>query len=91
MYLRVTLDPEDEFLILTCNGIWDCIVKEEAVHYVRDRIDTKIMIQIETETLDDITSVGPQGTNGISDNNMTVLVVDSLLGRKMVMGVGVVG
>jgi len=79
---QVTLDPEDEFLILACDGIWDCLTNEEAVQYVRERIDTKTPIQIGTEMLDEIISVDPRETSGIGGDNMTVMVVDLLPGRR---------
>lgn len=80
--LRVTLDPEDEFVILACDGIWDCLTNEEAVQYVRDRIDTKTPIEVGTEMLDEIISVDPRETSGIGGDNMTVMVVDLLPGRR---------
>jgi len=79
---QVTLDPEDEFVILACDGIWDCLTNEEAVQYVRERIDTKTPIEVGTEMLDAIISVDPRETSGIGGDNMTVMVVDLLPGRR---------
>lgn len=70
------LQPEDEFIILGCDGIWDCLSNEEAVEYVRCRIDTKTPIEIGMEMLDAILSDDPRITQGIGGDNMTVMIVD---------------
>lgn len=73
---RVTLHPDDEFIILGCDGIWDCLSNDQAVKYVRDRIDTKSPIEIGIEMLDEIISEDPRATQGIGGDNMTVMVID---------------
>jgi len=79
---EVTLDPEDEFLIIGCDGIWDCLTNEEAVKYVRERIDSKTIVEIGTEMLDEIISDDPRETGGIGGDNMTIMVVDLLPGKR---------
>lgn len=66
----------DEFLILGCDGIWDCLTNEKAVEYVRTRIDTKTPTEIGVEMLNDIISEDPRTTQGIGGDNMTVMVID---------------
>ena len=73
---RVVLHPEDEFILLGCDGIWDCLSNENAVQFVRDRIDTKKTTEIGIEMLDEIISDDPRVTQGIGGDNMTVLIVD---------------
>ena len=73
---RVTLQPGDEFLILGCDGIWDCLTNEEAVRYVRDRIGTRTPVEIGREMLDEIISDDPRASQGIGGDNMTVMVID---------------
>ena len=70
------LEPNDEFIVLGCDGIWDCLTNEEAVQYVQERIDTKTPTEIGTEMLDEIISVDPRTTAGIGGDNMTVMIVD---------------
>jgi len=72
----VTLNEKDEFIILACDGIWDCLTNEEAVKYVLDRIDTTSPTEIGIEMLDEIISVNPRETQGIGGDNMTVMIVD---------------
>ena len=50
--VRIELKPDDEFLILGCDGIWDCLTNEQAFQCVRSRLDTK--------TLDEIVRVDPR-------------------------------
>jgi len=75
-YRRVVLHPNDEFVVFGCDGIWDCLTNDQAVKYVRDRIDTKTPTQIGAEMLDDIISEDPRATQGIGGDNMTIMIVD---------------
>jgi len=70
------LHPNDEFIILGCDGIWDCLTNEQAVKYVRERIDTKTPVEIGIEMLDEIISEDPRSTQGIGGDNMTIMVID---------------
>lgn len=36
---RVTIEPNDEFMVLACDGIWNYMSNEEVVGYVKQRID----------------------------------------------------
>ena len=74
--LTHTLTADDEFLILACDGIWDCLTNEEAVRYVRDRIGTRTPVEIGREMLDEIISDDPRASQGIGGDNMTVMVID---------------
>eukprot|EP00980_Cylindrotheca_fusiformis_P022249 scaffold9153_cov121-Cylindrotheca_fusiformis.AAC.13 len=74
--VQVVLDPEDEFIVLGCDGIWDCLSNENAVEYVRERIDTKSPTEIGVEMLDDIISEDPRVTQGIGGDNMTIMIID---------------
>lgn len=73
---QVTLNADDEFIILACDGIWDCLTNEEAVKFVLDRIDTQTPKEIGIEMLDSIISIDPRVTQGIGGDNMTVMIVD---------------
>jgi len=75
---QIKLREGDEFIILGCDGIWDCLANDAAVKYVRERIDTKSPKEIGIEMLDDIVSHDPKSTQGIGGDNMTVLIIDLL-------------
>jgi serine/threonine protein phosphatase PrpC len=68
--------PEDEFIILGCDGIWDCLSNEGAVNYVRTRIDSLSPAEIGVEMLNEILSADPRVTQGIGGDNMTIMIVD---------------
>ncbi|KAL7437961.1 hypothetical protein ACHAXH_005569 [Discostella pseudostelligera] len=76
--LSTTLWPGDEFIVLGCDGIWDCLSNEECVKYVRDRIDSKVPHEIGREMLDEIVSADPRASQGIGGDNMTIIIVDLL-------------
>ena len=79
---KVMLEGDDEFIIFGCDGIWDCLSNDEAVKYIRDRIDTTHPAEILREMLDEIISDDPRASQGIGGDNMTALVVDLLPGHR---------
>lgn len=76
--VQATLEKDDEFIVIGCDGIWDCLTNEQAVDYVRTRIDSKPVTEIAIEMLDDIISKDPRQSQGIGGDNMTCLIVDLL-------------
>ena len=73
---RITLDDTDEFIILGCDGIWDCLTNEKAVEFVRERITEKTPTEIGIEMLDTIISDDPKLSQGIGGDNMTIMIID---------------
>lgn len=74
--VEVVLQPNDEFFILGCDGIWDCLSNIQAVKYVRDRINKMPPTDIGVQMLDEIISDDPRVTQGIGGDNMTIMIVD---------------
>lgn len=74
--IRLTLEDSDEFLILGCDGIWDCLTNEKAVEFVRNRINRMTPSEIGIEMLDTIISDDPRATQGIGGDNMTIMIID---------------
>jgi protein phosphatase 1G len=76
----------DEFLVVACDGVWDVMGCQDVVDFVRERlpqsshnndglIDSKILVPIMEELLDNCVSPDLSKTGGLGGDNMTALVV----------------
>lgn len=76
-------DGEEEFLVLACDGIWDCLTSQQVVDFVRRAIANgdslpKICEDIMLKCLAPDSELG-----GIGCDNMTVVIVALLNGRTV--------
>ena len=69
-------ETTDEFIIVGCDGIWDCLSNEKAVEFVAARINDYSPTEIGTMMLNFIISPDPRQTQGIGGDNMTILIID---------------
>jgi len=72
--------PEDEFMVIACDGVWDVLESQDVVDYVRPRLgrvlDGTIRLQTITESLlDRCLSPDLQKTEGVGGDNMTMILV----------------
>lgn len=75
--VALDLQEDDEFFILACDGVWDCLTNDQAVEYVKSRLSTGMpMQQIVESMLHDCLAENPRKTQGIGGDNMTCLIVD---------------
>lgn len=42
----LTLEDQDEFMIIACDGIWNFMSSQDAVNFVRERLEKKSLSQI---------------------------------------------
>ena len=70
-----TLTEQDEFLVLACDGIWDCMSNQEVVDFVRERLPSTPLHTIVEEMFERCVSEDPKLTQGIGGDNMTAIIV----------------
>ena len=70
------LGPELQYLILACDGIWDCLSSQEAVDFVNDLIKKKEKLSgVIEDMFDKILATDVASSGGIGCDNMTCLIV----------------
>ena len=42
----LTLDDQDEFMVIACDGIWNFMSSQDVIDFVRNRLDKKSLSQI---------------------------------------------
>lgn len=75
-FLVQELTPEDEFIIVACDGIWDVMSNQEACDFVRPLLLEKMDLgEIGRELLDKCITPDPKQTDGLGTDNMTAVIV----------------
>lgn len=87
----VTSDPEitvheptedDEFIVIACDGIWDCLTSQQVVDITRRLIaEKKELDQICEIIMDKCLAPDSDINGGVGCDNMTVVIVGLLRGR----------
>lgn len=70
-----TLDENDEFVILACDGIWDCMSSQQAVEFVRRGIADGLALEEICELMMEECLAPESDMSGIGCDNMTVCIV----------------
>ena len=87
----VTADPEiiekeisekDEFIVLACDGIWDCMTNEEVLEYVRSRLAEGKKPHLICEEIMDYCLAGEVKLGGVGCDNMSVIITCLLNGKS---------
>ncbi|KAK9313795.1 phosphatase 2C-like domain-containing protein [Lipomyces starkeyi] len=73
--------PDDEFIVLACDGIWDCLSSQAVVEFVRRGIAEKQELKVICENLMDNCLAPSSDLAGVGCDNMTVTIVGLLNGQ----------
>ncbi|TFY60500.1 hypothetical protein EVJ58_g5120 [Rhodofomes roseus] len=78
------LTGEDEFLIIACDGIWDCLSSQQCVDVIRLMISQgKDLSQVCEDVCELCLAPDTNSGAGIGCDNMTILIVAILHGRTI--------
>ncbi|KAG0212338.1 Protein phosphatase 2C 2 [Mortierella sp. GBA30] len=81
--LEYSLTENDEFLVLACDGIWDCMTSQEVITFVRKGIADKTPLDTICELTMDHCLASDSDMSYIGCDNMTMLIVAFLNGRTL--------
>ncbi|KAF4591693.1 protein phosphatase [Ophiocordyceps camponoti-floridani] len=76
------LTTEDEFLVLACDGIWDCQSSQAVVEFVRRGIAAKQDLDKICENMMDNCLASNSETGGVGCDNMTMIIIAFLHGKS---------
>ncbi|KZT34364.1 PP2C-domain-containing protein [Sistotremastrum suecicum HHB10207 ss-3] len=78
------ITEDDEFLIIACDGIWDCLSSQQSVDFVRRSVaNGKPLAEICEDMMNHCLAPDNDRKSGIGMDNMTVLIVAILNGRTL--------
>lgn len=76
------ITEEDEFMVIACDGIWDCLSSQQVVDFVRYQVaEGKELTEIGEMMCDHCLAPDTTSGAGIGCDNMTVLIVAITHGR----------
>lgn len=69
--------PTDKFIVMACDGIWDCFTNQALVDFISERMQQKKPLkEIVSDIFSFSVSVDPRTTQGIGGDNMTCMIID---------------
>ncbi|KAI9483860.1 MAG: phosphatase 2C-like domain-containing protein [Benjaminiella poitrasii] len=76
------LTDQDEFVVLACDGIWDCLSNQQVVDFIRCQLCERKSLATICEELMDYCLADGSNMAGIGCDNMTVVIIAFLRKRK---------
>jgi len=76
------ITEDDEFLVVACDGIWDCQSSQAVIEFVRRGIAAGQELHAICENLMDNCLASNSDTGGVGCDNMTVVIVGLLNGKS---------
>mmetsp|Transcript_32297 Transcript_32297/g.55863 ORF Transcript_32297/g.55863 Transcript_32297/m.55863 type:complete len:295 (+) Transcript_32297:2424-3308(+) len=70
----VELTPQDDFIVLACDGIWDMVTNQQCVDFIYERLRTKALTTIVEELLDRCLATDVASSAGLGCDNMTCVI-----------------
>ncbi|KAH9614691.1 hypothetical protein KSS87_022839 [Heliosperma pusillum] len=70
----IELCEDDDFLVLACDGIWDCMSSQQLVDFVREQLKTETKLSAVCERVFD-RCLAPSTAAGEGCDNMTMIIV----------------
>ncbi|CAG8447302.1 5388_t:CDS:2 [Acaulospora morrowiae] len=77
------ISDKTEFLVLACDGIWDCLTSQQVISFIRKNIKENKSLQKACEDLMDRCLAKDSELGGIGCDNMTVIIVAFLNGKTV--------
>ncbi|KAK3902029.1 phosphatase 2C-like domain-containing protein [Staphylotrichum tortipilum] len=75
------MGDDDEFLVIACDGIWDCQSSQAVIEFVRRGIAAKQDLDKICENMMDNCLASNSETGGVGCDNMTMIIIGFLKGR----------
>jgi len=69
------LEQGDEFIVIACDGVWDCMTNQQVCDFVKERLLSMPLDKIAEDILDHCIADDPRNTGGIGGDNMTAIIV----------------
>ncbi|KAI1614059.1 protein phosphatase [Exophiala viscosa] len=76
------VSSDDEFLVIACDGIWDCQSSQAVVEFVRRGIAAKQELHLICENMMDNCLASNSETGGVGCDNMTMIIIGLLNGKS---------
>ncbi|KAI8984493.1 phosphatase 2C-like domain-containing protein [Mycotypha africana] len=76
------ITEEDEFFVLACDGIWDCMSNQQVVDFIRDGIAEDKQLGTICEEIMDACLADDSTNTGLGYDNMSVMIIAILNGKQ---------